>query len=98
MAALDAINLPLASPFRDLSQVPLLEDPPVEEVPKGRQVRAEEDSPSFHELLKEIKAHTSTADAIDMENPNPPGIIQPPVAPFGSIVVETTSNPTPLVT
>lgn len=35
MAALDAINLPLASPFRDLSQVPLLEDPPVEEVPKG---------------------------------------------------------------
>ena len=97
MAALVAITLPLASPFRDLSQVPLLEDPPVEKVPKGRQVGVEEDNPSFCELLEEIEAHTSTADAIDMENPNPPRIVQPPVAPVGSIVVETTPNPTPLV-
>lgn len=93
VAAFDAINLPLTSLFRDLPQVPLPEDPPIEEVPQRGQVRIEEDNPSFHELLEKIKAHNSTVDVIDMDNPNPLGTVQPPVAPVGLVVAETTPNP-----
>lgn len=55
VAAFDAINLPLTSLFRDLPQVPLPEDPPIEEVPQRGQVRIEEDNPSFHELWKRLR-------------------------------------------
>ena len=93
VAALDAINLPLTSPFRDLPQVPLPEDPPIEEVPQRGQVRVEEDNPSFHELLEKIESHTSTVDFIGVDNPNPLGTVQPPMALVGLVVTETTPNP-----
>lgn len=78
--ALNVINLLLNSLYRDLSRVPLPEDLPVEKEPLGGQVGAKEDSPNFRELLEEIEAHTSNADVVDVENPSPPGTIQPPVA------------------
>ena len=74
IAALDAIYLPLTSPFRDLSKVPLSKDPPVEEVQQEGQAREGEDSPSFRKLLEEIEAHTTNIDVIIVEIPNPPVI------------------------
>lgn len=41
IAALDAIHLPLTSPFRDLSKVPLPEDLPVKEVQQEGQAGEE---------------------------------------------------------
>ena len=90
--ALNVINLLLNSLYRDLSRVPLPEDLPVEKEPLGGQVGAKEDSPNFRELLEEIEAHTSNADVVDVENPSPPGTIQPPVASVGSEAIEATLN------
>lgn len=68
MAAVNALNLPSSSPFRDSSQVPLLEDPMeghIEEAP----AMEEEDSPSMRELAEHIEAHT---EVIDLDNSIPP--------------------------
>lgn len=93
IVALNAIHLPLISPFRDLSKVPLPEDPPVEEVQQEGQAREREDNPSFRELLEEIEAHTTDVDVIIMEIPNPPMIAQSLVA----LATQTTPKSTPFV-
>ncbi|KAK9991595.1 hypothetical protein SO802_026580 [Lithocarpus litseifolius] len=80
VAALDAINLPLTSSFRDLSQVPLPKDLPVE------------NSPSFCELLEEIEAHTTNAEVINQDNLIPPGTVQPSATSDKSKVAKTTPN------
>lgn len=82
----------------DLSQVPLLEDLPVEKKPQGEQVEAEEDNPSFWKLMEEIEAHNSNADVIDGDNPRHLGTVLPPTAPIGSVAAKTAPNPVPLVT
>lgn len=88
---------PLTSIFRDLSQVPLPEDPPIEEVHQGGQARAEEDSPNFRELLKEIEAHTTNVDVIDVGQPKPSKDCSTPRGSVRSEVVEDTPDPAPLV-
>nr|POE53858.1 hypothetical protein CFP56_78232 [Quercus suber]POE73626.1 hypothetical protein CFP56_26985 [Quercus suber] len=98
VATLDTINLHLASPFRNLSQVPLPKDPSVEEVPQGGLAKAEEDSPNFCELLEEIEVHTTNTNVIDVDNLSPLGIVQPLVALVRSEVAEDSPDPTPPVT
>lgn len=57
--------------YKDLSQVPLPEDPLVEEKAQGEQVGKEEVSSSFYDLLVEIETHTANADVIIIDNLNP---------------------------
>lgn len=45
----------------------------------------------MHKLVEQIKARTKV---IDLDNPNPPMLIQPPTTPKGVEVVKTTPDPT----
>lgn len=57
MAAVDDINMPLSSPFKDPNQVPLLEIPPMEVHAEEHPAVEEEDSPSMWELVEQIESH-----------------------------------------
>ena len=61
MVVVDAINLPGTSPFRDLAQVPLLNDPHVQalikNLPTTRGEEEERDSPNMRELAEKIDSH-----------------------------------------
>ena len=89
MAATEAINLPLSSPFRDPNQVPLLENPPTEVQTEEQPVVEEEDSLSMRELVEQIESHT---EVIDLHIPNLP------IAPEGTKVARATLGLIPLVT
>lgn len=78
MVAVNALNLPYFSPFRDLSQVFLLEDPMDTHVEVAPMME-EEDSPSMRELAEQIEAHT---EVIDLDN------LIPSNAPEGSKTVK----------
>nr|POE71696.1 hypothetical protein CFP56_48599 [Quercus suber] len=78
MAAVNVLNLPSFSPFRDLSQVSLLEDPMDTHV-EVEPVMEEEDNPSMRELAEQIEAHTKV---IDLDN------LIPSNAPEGSKTAE----------
>ena len=56
MAAVNTINFPLTSPFRDPSQVPLLVDPPTMEAHDEGYFEAKEDSLSMQELMEQTEA------------------------------------------
>ena len=89
MVAIEDINLPLSSPFRDPNQVPLLENPPTEVQTEEQLVVEEEDSLSMQELVEQIESHI---EVIDLHIPNLP------IAPKGTKVARATLGLVPLVT
>ena len=92
MVAMDAINLPETSHFRDLAQVPLPKDPHVQALignrPATRGEEEERDSPSMRELAKKINSHIMV---VYLDN------IASLVAPEGTGTSEITLAPTTLI-
>ena len=80
MVAVNALNLPKSSPFKDPTQIPLPNDMLVQ-APTNEQFDEEgdeegEDSPNMRELAKQIKSHV---EVIDVDNPTSLGsLFYPP--------------------
>ena len=68
MAAVNALDLPSSSSFRDPGQVPLPEDPVEAPVEETRMM--EEDSSTMWELVEQIEAHTELIDLDNLASPN----------------------------
>ena len=92
MVAVDAINLPETSLFRDLAQLPLPNDPHVQALIENRPtIRGEEeerDSPNMRELVEKIDSYIVV---VYLDNP------ASPVAPEGTGTSEITLAPIALV-
>lgn len=96
MAAVDAINLPSSSPFRDLNQVPLPEIPPMKVHVAEHPAVEEEDSPSMRKLMEHIESHTKVIDLDNLIPPNAPEgteIAKNLPSPDASVLVETPPPP-----
>lgn len=100
MAVVNALGLLENSPFKDASQFPLLEDPPVDTQANDQEEEFDDegdDSPSMRELSKQINAHvvvldeenqgsTIPADAQSIQPTNPS-----PTIPDAPTILETST-------